>query len=51
MSDEESPPLSETDLEPAPLRLPNHIPPHAGDASCIVIPSRSSNFISTHTSQ
>ena len=41
MSDEELPPLSETDLEPAPLRLPTVLPPHAGDAACIVIPSRS----------
>lgn len=41
MSDEDSPPLSETEIEPAPLRLPNSVPPHAGDAACIVIPSRS----------
>ena len=41
MSDEDSPPLSETNTEPAPLRLPNNVPPHAGDAACFVIPSRS----------
>ena len=41
MSEEDLPPLSETDVEPAPLRLPNNGPPHAGDAACIVIPSRS----------
>jgi hypothetical protein len=41
MSEEVLPPLSETDIEPAPVRLPNNGPPHAGDAACIVIPSRS----------
>lgn len=41
MSDDYLPPLSETDIEHAPLRLPNTGPPHAGDATCIVIPSRS----------
>ncbi|CAF4167977.1 unnamed protein product [Rotaria sordida] len=41
ISEEDLPPLSETDVEPAPLRLPNNGPPHAGDATCIVIPSRS----------
>lgn len=41
MSAEELPPLSETDLESAPLRLPAPLPPHAGEAACIVIPSRS----------
>ncbi|CAF4304830.1 unnamed protein product, partial [Rotaria magnacalcarata] len=41
MSDEELPPLSENEVEPAPVRLPNNGPPHAGDATCIVIPSRS----------
>lgn len=41
MSDEELPPLSETDLEPAPLRLPTVLPPNAGDAARIVILSQS----------
>ncbi len=41
MSEEDLPPLSETGIEPAPLRLPNYGLPHAGDATCIVIPSRS----------
>lgn len=41
MSEEELPPLSETDVEPAPLRLRASGPPHAGDPTCIVIPSRS----------
>jgi hypothetical protein len=41
MPEEDLPPLSETGIEPAPLRLPNFGPPHAGDAACIVIPSRS----------
>jgi hypothetical protein len=40
MTEEELPPLSETEVEPTPLRLPNNGPPHAGDASCIIIPSR-----------
>ncbi|CAF4230993.1 unnamed protein product, partial [Adineta steineri] len=35
-------PLSETETEPAPIRLRNNgLPPHAGDAACIIIPSRS----------
>ncbi|CAF1190088.1 unnamed protein product [Rotaria sordida] len=41
ISEEDLPPLSETDVEPAPLRLPNNGPLHAGDATCVVIPSRS----------
>ena len=41
MSAEDHPPFSQTDLEPAPLRLPSQVPPHAGDASCLVIASRS----------
>ncbi len=41
MSEEDLPPLSETVTESAPLRLPNNGPPHAGDAVCIIIPSRS----------
>lgn len=32
--------LSDGDLEPAPIRLPSQGPPHAGDANCMVIPSR-----------
>ena len=34
-------PFSEVDIEPAPLRLPGQVPPHAGDAGCMIIPSRS----------
>jgi hypothetical protein len=41
MTEEEVPPLSQTDTEPAPLRLQRDILPHAGDASCMIIPSRS----------
>jgi hypothetical protein len=41
MSEEEAPPLSETNIEPAPLRLLTNGPPHAGDATCMIIPSRS----------
>jgi len=41
MSDEEIPSLSQTDIEPAPLRLQSNLPPHAGDAACMIIPSRS----------
>lgn len=41
MTEEEAPPLSQTDTEPTPLRITNHIPPHAGVADCIIIPSRS----------
>jgi hypothetical protein len=41
MSDEEVPPLSQTDVEPAPFRLQGNIPSHAGDPACILIPSRS----------
>jgi len=41
MSEEDAPPLSETDIESAPLRLPANGLPHAGDAACIIIPSRS----------
>jgi hypothetical protein len=41
MSEEDLPSLSETITEPAPLRLPSNVPPHAGDAACIILPSRS----------
>lgn len=41
MPEDELSPLSEDNVEPAPLRLPNNVPPHAGDAACIVIPCRS----------
>ncbi|CAF0741401.1 unnamed protein product [Adineta steineri] len=42
MSEEDLRPLSETETEPAPIRLRNNgLPPHAGDAACIIIPSRS----------
>lgn len=41
MPEKDVPPLSETEVEPAPLRLPNRGPPHAGDPTCIVIPCRS----------
>ncbi len=41
MSDEEVSPRSQTDIEPAQLRLQCDILPHAGDASFVIIPSRS----------
>lgn len=41
MSDEDSSSPIVIETEHAPLRLPNPGPPHAGDATCIVIPSRS----------
>ncbi|UJR14681.1 hypothetical protein I4U23_001674 [Adineta vaga] len=41
MSDEEVLTLSDAEVEPAPLRLTNNGPPHAGDVACIIIPSRS----------
>jgi hypothetical protein len=41
MADEDSPPLLGANSETAPLRLPSVGPPHAGDTTCIIIPSRS----------
>ena len=41
MPSEEISPLSQADIDPAPLHPPNTLPPRAGVADCMLIPSRS----------
>jgi hypothetical protein len=41
MSEEELPPPTEEVIEPAPVHVTTVGVPHIGDASCVVIPSRS----------
>jgi hypothetical protein len=47
MSEDELPPPSEDEIQPAPIHAPTVGVPHAGDASCVLIPSSLSSTIRT----